>query len=75
VLDRLFQRFERASSMDHFGGLGLGLFLIREIVTAHGGSVCVANTNGGGALFRVQLPRRAVSVSGGSTRRPGHAPG
>src|SRR6185295_11250828 len=32
---RIFGRFERAVSVEHFGGLGLGLFIVREIVEAH----------------------------------------
>ncbi len=54
---RIFGRFERAVSPQHFGGLGLGLFIVREIVEAHGGSVRVESAPGSGATFTVELPR------------------
>lgn len=55
-LARIFERFERASSIRHYGGLGLGLYVSREIVQAHGGSICASNRPGGGATFAVRLP-------------------
>jgi signal transduction histidine kinase len=55
-LMRIFQRFERASSIRHYGGLGLGLYVSREIVEAHGGSITASNRPGGGAMFAVRLP-------------------
>jgi PAS domain S-box-containing protein len=57
-LSRIFGRFERASSLRHHGGLGLGLYLAREIVEAHGGSISARNKPSGGACFIVSLPRR-----------------
>jgi signal transduction histidine kinase len=44
---RIFDRFERAVSARHFGGLGLGLYLVRWIVTSHGGSVRVESEPNG----------------------------
>jgi signal transduction histidine kinase len=55
-LERIFERFERAAPMRHFGGLGLGLYISRQIVEAHGGVVSARNREGGGACFRVELP-------------------
>jgi len=54
--ERIFERFERAVSVRHYGGLGLGLWLVRQIVEAHGGSISVTDTPGGGATFRLELP-------------------
>ncbi|MBA3539855.1 MAG: HAMP domain-containing histidine kinase [Deltaproteobacteria bacterium] len=57
--NRIFHRFERAASVRHYGGLGLGLWLTREIVAAHHGSVHVQETPGGGAWFTLRLPRKS----------------
>lgn len=56
ALPRIFDRFERAAEMRHHGGLGLGLYIVRQIVTAHAGTVTVHNLPGGGACFTVRLP-------------------
>jgi signal transduction histidine kinase len=54
---RIFERFERATSIQSFGGMGLGLFICREIVRAHGGKIRVENTyTGRGARFVAELP-------------------
>jgi PAS domain S-box-containing protein len=42
-------------------GLGLGLFIVREIVGAHGGTVDVASSDSAGTTFVVELPRRATT--------------
>ncbi|RKH61446.1 PAS domain S-box protein [Corallococcus llansteffanensis] len=52
--DRIFERFERAASRN-YGGLGLGLFITRQIVQAHGGSISVESTPGLGSRFVVEL--------------------
>jgi signal transduction histidine kinase len=57
-LSRIFQRFERAVSERHYGGLGLGLYITRTIVEGLGGHIGVESTPGQGALFRVELPLR-----------------
>jgi len=54
-LSRIFERFERAAAAS-YGGMGLGLYITRQIVEAHGGSVTASNADGGGALFTVRLP-------------------
>ncbi|MBI2393110.1 MAG: HAMP domain-containing histidine kinase [Deltaproteobacteria bacterium] len=56
---RVFDRFERAVSSRHFGGLGLGLYISRQIMEAHGGRIGVDSRLGEGATFTVELPRRA----------------
>ncbi|AKA24206.1 hybrid sensor histidine kinase/response regulator [Pseudomonas chlororaphis] len=53
---RIFQQFERVSANHAVAGLGLGLFISEQIVTAHGGSIEVHSRIGEGALFRVCLP-------------------
>jgi signal transduction histidine kinase len=55
---RLFKRFERIAPLMHFGGLGLGLYITREIVNAHGGTIQVRSALGQGACFVVNLPAR-----------------
>ena len=53
---RIFQQFERVSAKHVVAGLGLGLFISEQIVTAHGGTISVHSAVGEGALFRVTLP-------------------
>ena len=53
---RIFERFERAVSSRHHGGLGLGLYVARQIAEAHGGAIAARNVAGGGACFTVRLP-------------------
>jgi len=57
-LDRIFERFERAASARHYGGMGLGLYVARQIAEAHGGTVVARNVPSGGACFTVRLPVR-----------------
>ena len=54
-LPRVFDRFFTTRGRAH--GTGLGLALVRAIVDAHGGSVRAESSAGGGATFRVALPR------------------
>jgi PAS domain S-box-containing protein len=53
---RIFQRFERAVSAKHFGGLGLGLYIAQQIVRHHGGQIRVFSEVGSGSTFIVELP-------------------
>ncbi|CAI8785098.1 Histidine kinase [Pseudomonas sp. IT-P12] len=53
---RIFQQFERVTAKHAVAGLGLGLFISEQIVTAHGGTITVDSRIGEGALFRVCLP-------------------
>ncbi|WP_437966300.1 AAA family ATPase [Sorangium sp. So ce260] len=52
----IFQRFERAVSVRHYGGLGLGLYVCHQIVEAHGGSIHVESEPQCGTTFIVELP-------------------
>jgi len=53
---RVFDRFERAVSARHYGGLGLGLYIARGIAEAHGGNITVASEPGAGSSFILSLP-------------------
>lgn len=53
---RIFDRFERAVSTRHYGGFGLGLWITRQIVESHGGTIAVSSEEGRGSTFTVQLP-------------------
>jgi signal transduction histidine kinase len=53
---RIFQRFERAASEREYGGLGLGLWIVGQIVSNLGGHISVQSTLGEGATFEVRLP-------------------
>ncbi|MFJ9631287.1 ATP-binding protein [Streptomyces sp. NPDC091280] len=46
------------------GGRGLGLALVRQAVTRHGGTLTVAEAEGGGAVFEVRLPLRGTASEG-----------
>lgn len=52
----IFAPFERAASVEQGSGLGLGLFIARELVRAHGGAIQVQSTPGSGSCFTVTLP-------------------
>jgi signal transduction histidine kinase len=54
--ERIFDRFARAVSPAHYGGFGLGLYVSRQIVEAHGGRIGLVSGDGPGSTFRVTLP-------------------
>jgi signal transduction histidine kinase len=53
---RIFVRFERAVPVRNYGGLGLGLYIARQIVEAHGGTIGLQSSLGQGSRFTVSLP-------------------
>jgi signal transduction histidine kinase len=60
VVPTIFEPFRRARSGNNPEGFGLGLFIVREIAAAHGGSVEVlSSAESGGTTFVVRLPKRA----------------
>jgi signal transduction histidine kinase len=67
--ERVFERFVRlddARTRDD-GGAGLGLAIVREIVTRHGGTISLGQAPGGGALFTVRLPLAGPAGQGPTT--------
>jgi len=60
---RIFVRFERAVPWRHYAGLGLGLYIARQITEAHGGRISVESKPAEGALFTVRLPLALAPVS------------
>lgn len=67
--DRIFGRFERAVSVRHFGGLGLGLFIARHFTEAHGGVILVESQPDVGSVFTVMLPL-GVAQPGAQSSEP-----
>jgi K+-sensing histidine kinase KdpD len=53
---RIFGRFERVTSATTQTGLGLGLYIVNQIVTAHGGSIKVESAEGEGSTFIISIP-------------------
>ena len=65
-LDRVFDRFhriERAAARTHEGS-GIGLALVRELVTIHGGTVDVSSVAREGTVFTVRLPVGTAHLTG-----------
>ncbi len=53
----VFERFERAVSSRNYGGLGLGLYIVRQLVEAHRGRVAIESESGVGTTVTITLPR------------------
>ncbi len=69
---RIFERFERAVSVRNFGGLGLGLYMVRSIGRRTAGSIRVESKPSAGATFVVELLCEPAG-GGGERRRAGLA--
>jgi len=59
--ERIFGRFERAANSGNFGGIGLGLWIVKQIVNVFGGAVSVESAPGAGSTFVVELPYAALA--------------
>jgi signal transduction histidine kinase len=53
---RIFERFERSAQVSRYGGFGLGLYIVRQDLEAHGGAIRVESEPGAGSRFVVTLP-------------------
>jgi signal transduction histidine kinase len=60
---RIFERFERAVPVENYGGLGLGLWISRQIAEALGGAIRLESEPQKGARFLVELPRHSPGPS------------
>ncbi len=63
--DRVFDAYEKVDRAGQEQGLGLGLYIVRQIVEAHGGSIRAGSGPAGGASFRVELPSAALAQADG----------
>jgi signal transduction histidine kinase len=70
---RIFERFERATRSQKEQSLGLGLYIVRSIVEAHGGTIELRSTPGRGSTFTLRLPRKRIQRHE-ATSPPDHAP-
>jgi signal transduction histidine kinase len=61
ALERIFDKFVRERG-DAVSGTGLGLYISRQVVEAHGGRIWAESEPGSGATFRVRLPLRSASL-------------
>ena len=52
----LFERFERGTNTRTFKGIGLGLWIAKKMVDAHGGTISVESAPGSGSTFTVTIP-------------------
>jgi signal transduction histidine kinase len=55
-IDRIFEPYERGAKSGEPKGLGLGLYISRQLATSHGGELTVQSTPGQGATFSLLLP-------------------
>jgi signal transduction histidine kinase len=55
--EKIFDRYERMKEHNKISGFGMGLYIVKKIVEAHGGTITVKSGAGRGSLFRVVIPR------------------
>jgi signal transduction histidine kinase len=61
--DQIFERFFRTSVAKPYGGVGLGLYISREIVTRMGGTIELESSGSEGSVFRIALPLQRVPAT------------
>ncbi|MBI5696240.1 MAG: sensor histidine kinase [Nitrospirae bacterium] len=59
-VENMFNKYMRAKDTSKFEGIGLGLFIAKAIVEAHGGVIDVQSTSGEGSTFTINLPARGT---------------
>ena len=59
---KIFKKFERFTSSEHYPGMGLGLYITHQIIEAHGGSIKVESNLGEGSTFTVKLPMQDLQL-------------
>ena len=57
---KIFRRFERIGASTNLAGLGLGLYICKQVAEAHGGDIQVESTLGRGTKFSVVLPMKVI---------------
>jgi two-component system, sensor histidine kinase and response regulator len=62
-IPQLFQRFSQGTSKIRSSGIGLGLYLSKQIIEAHGGSITVKSQEGKGSVFTLTLPLAATKAA------------
>lgn len=67
--NKIFERFERAVPMTNISGLGLGLYITREIINSYGGTIEVESSPGNGALFTIVLPGAQAVLPGAQAEK------
>lgn len=70
IADKIFERFGRAGSVSHYGGLGLGLYLAREVIEGHGGTIRFESNPSEGCTFIIDLPLRTADMTQASLPAP-----
>ena len=70
--ERVFQRFVQGETGDRrrFGGIGLGLYIVRQLAQAQGGEIAADGRDGGGTVMRLKLRTAATGPTAGPAARP-----
>ena len=74
AVERIFGRYEQVATSRSAGGLGLGLYIARQIIEAHGGTIRVESQPGTGSTFIVDLPKAATVREDGTAAKRDRVP-